>query len=516
MPVFTPNVPIVTSTPTIAVEGLPVGTHRFQLIVEDESGNRSQPSLAIVTVSSRAPVITSVSPTFGIWGDQVVITGANFATEPLKNRVSFNGVAARVETATSTQLTVRVPQPATTGPLRVTTGTGEAVSSTLFVIPRVFTMEVGNADIASQPIEFALDTVTGNLWVLNMGPVINSKRGVVAIINLEQKKLLNFIFVGNSPTQIAAAPAGKRRLCVVLNLPDGLVSAIDLDSLQVVANIRLPPDAAGRPPLSTSIDITPDGRWAYVLINPFLSSLPASVLVVDMTTFKIVGSIPVPEVGPSPFPVVFSADGQFAVVRSFSASSIALIDAAAHKVLAAIKVGRIINLSPTQVAVSQPTEVVFSPENFPIWTTNFGTFDVSVINKDALAAPTNVDLGFRPDTVAVTRDGKRAFIMGKQEPSLAIVDTASGKPILKTIKLPGVPGGQTIALTPDDRGVVFAHFDTSAMSVLDAKTLDVRAVIKLPEVPRRLLITNDGKFAAVLGPKTVSIVEMESVLPVGT
>jgi len=97
MPTFTLNVPIFTSTPTIAVEGLPVGIHRFQLIVEDESGNRSQPSFGIVTVLNRAPVVTSVSPAFGIWGDRVVITGANFDAEPLKNRVSFNGVAAQVE-----------------------------------------------------------------------------------------------------------------------------------------------------------------------------------------------------------------------------------------------------------------------------------------------------------------------------------------------------------------------------------------------------------------------------------
>ena len=50
MPVFKANVPITTDTPTIEVEGVPPGAHRFQLIVVDDSGNRSQPDTAVVTV----------------------------------------------------------------------------------------------------------------------------------------------------------------------------------------------------------------------------------------------------------------------------------------------------------------------------------------------------------------------------------------------------------------------------------------------------------------------------------
>ena len=54
---FTVGKPIVTPTPAIAVDaGLPVGSHRFQLVVVDSSGNRSQPAVAVVTI--RKPGIT--------------------------------------------------------------------------------------------------------------------------------------------------------------------------------------------------------------------------------------------------------------------------------------------------------------------------------------------------------------------------------------------------------------------------------------------------------------------------
>lgn len=514
MPAFIANVPIVTSTPTIAVEGLPVGSHRFQLIVEDESGNRSQPSFATVTVLNRAPVVTSVSPSFGKWGDQVVIGGANFDPVPLKNRVSFNGVAAQVETATSTQLTVRVPQPATTGLVKVATGSGEGVSPTLFVIPRVFTIEVGRVDVPGQQLDLALDSAKGNLWVLTGYPGTNF--GTLEVINLEQKELLGTVFLQRSlvqsqPKDMAVGAAGERRMCVVLN-SDGVVSAIDLDSMKVVANIQVGlVNPLGVPMIAIALDISPDGRWAYVLIAPLPSiNLPGSISVIDMTTFKVVSAI---SVGPNPSRVAFSRDGQFAAVSNTGNSTISLIDASsldarAHKVLAVIKVGGGV--------VTNLQEVAFSQNTFPIWTANLGSRNASVINKDALAAAANVDLGFNPMTVAVNSNGTRAFLMGPQEKLMAIVDTAAGQPVLRTIKMSGVAGSvEAIATTPDDRSVIAIHSDTNAMSVLETKTLSVRAIINLPTTPFRCRVTSDGKFAVVLCLKTLSILDMESVLPTG-
>ncbi len=51
MPVFQPNVPIVTDAPFVTVENrLEPGTHTFTLVVVDEAGNRSFPARATVTI----------------------------------------------------------------------------------------------------------------------------------------------------------------------------------------------------------------------------------------------------------------------------------------------------------------------------------------------------------------------------------------------------------------------------------------------------------------------------------
>jgi hypothetical protein len=43
--------PVETDAPTVEVDGgLPPGRHRFELVVEDEAGNRSDPSTVDVVV----------------------------------------------------------------------------------------------------------------------------------------------------------------------------------------------------------------------------------------------------------------------------------------------------------------------------------------------------------------------------------------------------------------------------------------------------------------------------------
>ena len=57
---FTVNTPISTDTPTITVEGLLPGAHRFQLVVKDESGNLSQAATVDVKVLPPSPATFTV------------------------------------------------------------------------------------------------------------------------------------------------------------------------------------------------------------------------------------------------------------------------------------------------------------------------------------------------------------------------------------------------------------------------------------------------------------------------
>ncbi|KAA3437739.1 IPT/TIG domain-containing protein [Rufibacter hautae] len=80
------------------------------------------------------PVIASFSPAGGKQGTQVVITGTKFSGSAHLNKVLFNNQLAEVVSAQPTSLTVKVPNGATTGLIKVETEHGYSTSSSSFQV----------------------------------------------------------------------------------------------------------------------------------------------------------------------------------------------------------------------------------------------------------------------------------------------------------------------------------------------------------------------------------------------
>ncbi len=89
-----------------------------------------------------APTITSLNPTSGAIGSTVHVLGSNFGTNPANIVVKFNGVAAPVTNALTSDLTVLVPAGATTGPVSVTAN-GTTVTGPQFTVTSTTTPGTG-------------------------------------------------------------------------------------------------------------------------------------------------------------------------------------------------------------------------------------------------------------------------------------------------------------------------------------------------------------------------------------
>ena len=58
MAAFRPNQPVTTREPRVAVDaGLTAGQHTFELVVTDDSGNRSLPARVVVVVRPPPPIL---------------------------------------------------------------------------------------------------------------------------------------------------------------------------------------------------------------------------------------------------------------------------------------------------------------------------------------------------------------------------------------------------------------------------------------------------------------------------
>ncbi len=85
MPVFKPNEPVVQKETDVLVESrgdgaLPIGRHRFRLVVVDEAGNASAPAfLEVIVQDDQAPTaVLDIRDVEGVRIEPVVGFGSNF------------------------------------------------------------------------------------------------------------------------------------------------------------------------------------------------------------------------------------------------------------------------------------------------------------------------------------------------------------------------------------------------------------------------------------------------------
>ena len=93
--------------------------------------NKAQ--LVITQLPSTAARIVSLSPSFGVAGTVVTVSGQNFGATQGTSTIKFNGVAATPTTWSASVITVAVPAGAATGPVVVTVG-GIASAGMIFTV----------------------------------------------------------------------------------------------------------------------------------------------------------------------------------------------------------------------------------------------------------------------------------------------------------------------------------------------------------------------------------------------
>ncbi|OQW36993.1 MAG: hypothetical protein A4E19_14765 [Nitrospira sp. SG-bin1] len=123
---------VLTASTTVLTANVPAGATTGPISVT--VGANTATSSASFTVGSGAPTLASFTPTVGNYGATITLTGTNYDTTPINNRVAFTAAMGAVATATSTSITVPVPSTAQTGPISVSTIQGKATSSQEFFV----------------------------------------------------------------------------------------------------------------------------------------------------------------------------------------------------------------------------------------------------------------------------------------------------------------------------------------------------------------------------------------------
>lgn len=116
---------------TVTIPGVTTARGRVKVAAVGNIFFNISPRFGISGVNNSAPTISGFTPSSGVVGSSVTISGTNFITP---SAVNFNGTQAEYTVSSTTRIVAVVPFSATTGPISVKTPSGTAFSTGNFTV----------------------------------------------------------------------------------------------------------------------------------------------------------------------------------------------------------------------------------------------------------------------------------------------------------------------------------------------------------------------------------------------
>ncbi|MHB1950555.1 MAG: IPT/TIG domain-containing protein [Acidiferrobacteraceae bacterium] len=190
--------------------------------------------LSIQSVPSGQLALLSFTPGQGTVGTRVTLTGNGFSTTLSSNAVTFNGIAATVLSASSTQLVVTVPSGASTGPISVTVGASTVTSHSDFVVGQApvldgFTPSMGDVNSSVTVSGSNLDPSPG-------GTTITLGGASVTVSSITDTQIVFTVpsGVGSGPIEVTT-PYGQATTTTDFVVAPPSIGAANITSSAVIA-----------------------------------------------------------------------------------------------------------------------------------------------------------------------------------------------------------------------------------------------------------------------------------------
>ncbi|MGB9428679.1 MAG: IPT/TIG domain-containing protein, partial [Gammaproteobacteria bacterium] len=240
---------------------------------------------AVGNILSIQPIVVgqlalfAFSPGQGTVNTTVTIQGNGFSTTAASNTVKFNGTATSVTSATATQLVVKVPNGASTGPISVTVGGSTVTSATDFTVVQApsitsFTPTLAALGTAVTVSGSALDPVPDgtNLTLGGLAVPINSASNSQLAFSVPPS-------VGSGPIGVTT-PYGQ-----ATSSTDLIVVPSAIGAANVVATAQLTEGGA-----ANSLNINATNKYGVFVFNASAGQW-LSVQLASLTTSPSGGSV---------------------------------------------------------------------------------------------------------------------------------------------------------------------------------------------------------------------------------
>lgn len=248
----------------------------------------------------------------------------------------------------------------------------------------------------------------------------------------ETHEVLSKISVGQGPAIVLATPDHKQ--LYTANWADSTVSAIDIGT-EEVTSIAVP----GRPYV---IAMAPDGDRVYAGLQS------NQIAVIDTATREIEEFFATTEL---PASVIVSADGELLYIAGLAGRLSAVHASDGSAAAAGIGVG------------SAPAWITISPDGKKIYTLNFLSDDVSIVDTEAWSVVGTVPTGAGSQAIIgnVTSDNAMLYVTNYGTGELMGIDAVAHE-VTQTVKLDGRPVG--VNLNSDASRVYVTDFGPESLA----------------------------------------------------
>lgn len=294
--------------------------------------------------------------------------------------------------------------------------------------------------------------------------VPNERSGTVTVIDPSRFKIVDRLTVGRQPEHIA--PDWNLSRLYVDNMGSGSLSIIDPRTSKVIGKQAVP--------APYNLYFAPDGTKAIVVLDYRRS--PRAIGKVnrldfyDRTTWKRVGSVPIPYAGADHLD--FTADGRYLLLSTEYAGYLVKVDTTTMKVAGTLKVGGL------------PVDVRLSPDASVFYVTNQSLNGVSLIDPVKMTSVAFIKTGNGAHGLAVSRDATRLYVSNRRAGSISVIDFATRK-VVATWKVGGSP--DMLSVSADGSQLWTSNRYGGTVAAIDTRTGKVLATITTGSGPHGLV-----------------------------
>ena len=273
-----------------------------------------------------------------------------------------------------------------------------------------------------------------------------------------------------------AAPGGPAAMVIHPSDPRAWVSFPGLGTVRLFDTVR---DEL------TALE-TPTGKWSRDLAlsmdgsQLYVGNLQGNtVSVLDTVTLDVLETISTP----SPAGLQMTPDGAALLVANYFANTIAIIDPLQNQIIAqGIAAGQGSN---SFAVLEAPPKMLYRA-----LVADQGSDTVSVLDLQTGHTLASIPVGSSPLGIALTPDGKRAYVNNQGDSTVTVIDTVTNTTVGAPI--PVVARPTSVAITSDGKRAFVISGAESKMSVIDLTLSQVNATVALPSAGDSVTLSPDG------------------------